>query len=242
MTPGSGKCIARLAIVTTHPIQYYAPWFRYITTERKLELKVFYLWNPKATTLHDPGFDQKIEWDLPLLDGYDFEFVPNVSRNPGSARFSGIDNPALAERLNKFAPDAALLVGSRYKSLLKLIFSGQRKFPLLFRGDSHRLTPEDRGQRMDNSRSESEHRGQRAEVSSPLSLLRKWVISKIYSRFDAFLYVGQANREYFRYHGVPEEKLFFAPHAVENQRFFLTQELTNQGKAWRKEFDIPDDS
>ena len=129
----------RLAIVLTHPIQYHAPWFRYIGQCAGVDLRVFYLWNPSETTLHDPGFGRDIAWDMPLLEGYEYEFVPNTSRQPGSARFGGIDNPELLRRLNSFRPDAALLIGYRYKSMLRLIFSPRRAFPLLFRGDSHRL-------------------------------------------------------------------------------------------------------
>lgn len=211
----------RLAIVTTHPIQYYAPWFRHIAAHNGIELKVFYLWNPAMTTLHDPGFSQEVEWDLPLLEGYDWEFVPNVSRAPGSARFNGINNPTLLERLGLFQPEAALLIGYRYRSLLRLIFSRGRKFPLFFRGDSHRL-------------GKVESRKLKVEI-------KRRAIGRIFNRFDAFLCVGKANREYFRMHDAPEEKLFFSPHAVDNERFWLTEETRAAGQAWRRELGIADD-
>jgi glycosyltransferase involved in cell wall biosynthesis len=210
----------RLAVITTHPIQYYAPWFRHITAETDSQLKVFYLWNPAATTLHDPGFDRDIVWDIPLLEGYDYEFVPNVSQRPGSGHYGGIDNPRLSSRLDNFAPDAALLIGYHYKSMHQLIFDRSRPYPLLLRGDSHRLA------RKDSWR-----------VSS---LLRRLTITHIFRRFAAFLYVGKANREYLRLHGAPETKLFFAPHAVDNDRFSLTEEVARQGRAWRRELGISD--
>jgi glycosyltransferase involved in cell wall biosynthesis len=212
----------RLAVITTHPIQYYAPWFRYITANAPAKLKVFYLWNPAATTLHDPGFDRDIAWDVPLLEGYEYEFVPNASRQPGSGHYGGIDNPGLSGRLNTFAPDAALLIGYRYKSMHRLIFDRARPYPLLLRGDSHRLAT-------NNSRKLS---------SSP----KRWAIAHIFRRFAAFLYVGKANREYLRLHGAPEKKLFFAPHAVDNERFILTAERRSQAMAWRKELGISDQS
>jgi glycosyltransferase involved in cell wall biosynthesis len=210
----------RLAVITTHPIQYYAPWFRYITAKTASKLKVFYLWNPAATTLHDPGFALDIAWDIPLLEGYDYEFVPNVSRRPGSGHYGGINNPLLSSRLNDFAPDAALLIGYRYKSMHHLTFDRSRSFPLLLRGDSHRLATKDSWR-----------------VSS---LLKRLTIAQIFRRFAAFLYVGKANREYLRLHGAPETKLFFAPHAVDNDRFSLTEELARQGRAWRRELGISD--
>src|SRR2546430_13407311 len=101
----------RLAVITTHPIQYYAPWFRYITANAPTKLKVFYLWNPAATTLHDPGFDREIAWDVPLLEGYEYEFVPNVSRHPGSSHYGGIDNPWPSNPLVRFDPAAPPRLG-----------------------------------------------------------------------------------------------------------------------------------
>ncbi len=75
--------MTRLAVVTTHPIQYYAPWFRRLASHPGLDLRVFYLWDFGVVEREDKGFGRTIRWDVPLLDGYASEFVPNVSRRPG---------------------------------------------------------------------------------------------------------------------------------------------------------------
>jgi glycosyltransferase involved in cell wall biosynthesis len=54
------------------------------------------------------------------------------------------------------------------------------------------------------------------------------------------LYVGKANHDYYRLHGVPEKRLFFSPHAIDNDRFLLTDELAAAGRAWRAELGIPE--
>ena len=77
----------KLAIITSHPIQYYAPWFRYLAEEKDFSIKVFYLWNFGITEQVDVGFQQSLQWDIPLLEGYDYEFVPNISSNPGTHQF-----------------------------------------------------------------------------------------------------------------------------------------------------------
>jgi glycosyltransferase involved in cell wall biosynthesis len=41
----------------------------------------------------------------------------------------------------------------------------------------------------------------------------------LYRQFAAVTFVGQANRDYFRTLGVPDSRLFFAPHAVDAVRF-----------------------
>src|SRR4029450_9618570 len=121
-------------------------------------------------------------------------------------------------RLHTYQPDAALLIGYRYRSLFHLIYQRKREFPLIFRGDSHRLGPA------------------RADV---LARFRTKTIASVYKKFSALLYVGRANYEYFLAHNVPESKLFFSPHAVDNDRFELTPELSRQGGAWRRDLGVP---
>ena len=80
----------KLAIITTHPIQYYAPVFKLLRQRQKLDIKVFYTWGKNAEIKYDPGFKKNIEWDIPLLDGYPYEWVKNISQNPGTHNFKGI--------------------------------------------------------------------------------------------------------------------------------------------------------
>src|SRR5690349_3901522 len=136
-----GLGMPRLAIITTHPIQYYAPWFRYMANSLRAELRVFYLWDFGVVERHDPQFRRAIQWDVPLLDGYDYEFVPNRSRRPGTDGFTGIWNPGLLEAVHRFDPDAVLLLSYNFASTLHFIARWGRRTPLLFRGDSHRLVP-----------------------------------------------------------------------------------------------------
>jgi hypothetical protein len=82
-----------LAIVLSHPTQYYSPWFRHISAQGELKLRVFYLWDFGVQPRMDVQFGQTVQWDIPLLDGYDSEFVPNDSRDPGTHWFGGLDNP-----------------------------------------------------------------------------------------------------------------------------------------------------
>lgn len=188
----------RLAVVTSHPIQYYAPWFVELAGRPSLELKVFYLWDFGVRQTLDPEFGRTIAWDIPLLDGYAHEFVPNTARNPGTHHFFGLRNPDLVARLTHFAPDAVLLLSYSFFSTLKLIWSQSTRWPMLFRGDSHRLQP---------------RRGLKAWIKQKL-------VSWTFSRLRACLYVGEANRRYFLAHGVPSDRLFFAPHAIDQARFF----------------------
>ncbi len=212
--------MTKLAIITSHPIQYYAPWFRYLANSKDLAIKVFYLWNFGVTKQVDVGFQQALEWDIPLLTGYDYEFVPNVSSTPGTHHFWGLQNPSLVPLVKAYNPDAVLLMSYNYASLYHFLWNwNTRQTPLLFRGDSHRLL---------------------APTGVKTWLKRQW-ITQIYRRFAACMYVGKANYDYFRYHGVAEQCLFFSPHAVENDRFLSeTESATHQAIAWKQELGIPE--
>jgi len=66
----------KLAIITTHPIQYYAPIFKLLSERKKIEICVFYTWGKDALKdKFDVGFGKKIEWDIPLLEGYNYNFL-----------------------------------------------------------------------------------------------------------------------------------------------------------------------
>ena len=182
----------RLAIILSHPIQYYSPWFRWLRANTRLEFRVFYLWDFGVTARRDPEFARDLKWDVDLLSGYDHEFVPNVARDPGTHHFSGLHNPTLCARLRAWQPSAVLLFGYAWRSHLAVIL--RPPAPLVFRGDSHLL-------------------GHAPSWTKRVAL--RW----LYARFAAFTCVGAANREYFHAFGVPDAKLHFAPHCVDATRF-----------------------
>ncbi len=186
----------RLAVVLSHPTQYYSPWFRWLRRHAALEFRVFYLWKFGVEAARDRQFEKTFAWDVDLLEGYESEFVPNLARDPGTHHFLGLRNPALTASLAAWRPEALLLFGYAYASHLRaLVWARRHRLPLLFRGDSHFL-------------------GRPAPPRGKLFLLRV-----LYRQFAAVTYVGAANRDYFAAAGVPSGKLFFAPHAVDHERF-----------------------
>ena len=197
----------KLAIVLSHPTQYYSPWFAWLATNATFDLRVFYLWNFGVAITRDPQFGATFAWDRDLLNGYAHEFVPNRAVDPGTHRFGGLDNPTLGARLRAWQPDAVLLFGYNYRTHLRLILSS--RWPLIFRGDSHLI----------------DH--------APTHLLKRSLLRLLYSRFAAITYVGQANQDYFRTFGVPKSRLYFAPHCVDETHFKATPTLRAQTAAFR---------
>ncbi len=210
--------MTRLAIISTHPIQYNAPLFRELAMRKKIEVKVFYTWSQSETgQKFDPGFGKEIQWDLPLLEGYDYMFSKNVSTSPGSHHFKGIDNPFLIEAVKNWNANALLVYGWSFKSHFKLMRYFKGKLPILFRGDSTLLD----------------------EKLGFSKLIRRVALRFIYSYINVALYAGKANKAYFKAHGVKDKALVFMPHAIDNGRFAVSQKNTDQANVIRAELGIP---
>lgn len=209
----------RLAILCTHPIQYFSPVFRALTEQGDLQVRVFYGWQGAIEKTLDRGFAQEFAWDIPLLEGYDFEFVPNTAREPGSHHFRGIDLPTLGERVERWQPNALLVYGWCYKAHLKALRHFHGKMPILFRGDSTLL---------------GERPGWRRWA-------RRRILRWVYGHVDVALYVGEHNRRYFEAHGLRDRRLVFAPHAVDNDRFAAEDGAAAPGGC-RQEVNIPRDA
>lgn len=205
------------AIVTTHPIQYYAPLFQLLAKRETINLKVFYTWNPATTNTHDPGFGKKVEWDIPLLEGYPYTFVANTSHKPGSSHFRGIINPTLIKEISAWGANAILVFGWSYHSHLQVLRYFKGKIPVYFRGDSHLLN----------------------ERPNLKTIARRIFLRWVYSYIDYALYVGENNKQYFLVHGLQERQLLFAPHAIDNKRFIShAEEYTKQAYKWRERLGV----
>jgi glycosyltransferase involved in cell wall biosynthesis len=211
----------RLAVVAGHPVQYVAPWLARLAQTGDLELHVFYLWDFGVVEAKDPGFGITLEWDIPLLEGYPYTFVPNFSSDPGNHHFWGYVNPSLAREVSAWRPDVIFLMNYAFFSYLLFLFDFRTwGVPIIFRGDSHDV-------------------GRKTSLREHFTgLIRKIV----FSRFSAFLDVGKNNRSYLLSSGVPRRKLFHSPHAIDNERFqSAISDAMLQGKILRAKLSIRED-
>jgi len=189
--------LKRLAIITTHPIQYYAPLFKEIARDKETEIRVFYTWGEQSLRKHDPGFKQDITWDIPLLDGYEYEFFKNTAKDPGSHHSKGIINPDAISLLTQYAPDCILVIGWNYDSHQKIIRHFGKRIPVWFRGDSTLL-----------------------DEGYGLKRLVKYIYLRwLYSYINTAFYVGLNNKAYFQKYGFKSNHLVFCPHSIDNTRF-----------------------
>ena len=208
----------KLAIITTHPIQYNAPFFKLLNKSSVVKPKVFYTWGDSVLQKkYDPGFDKTIEWDIPLLEGYDYEFLQNTAKEKGSHHFNGIINPGIVKKINDFNPDALLVYGWKFKSHLQAMRHFKNKIPVWFRGDSVLL---------------NEKKGLKSYFKN---LLLVWV----YRHIDVAFYSGTNNKHYFKKNGLKSNQLVQALHAVDNNRFENELErYSAPAAAWREKLNI----
>jgi glycosyltransferase involved in cell wall biosynthesis len=186
----------RLAILASHPVQYYAPMFRELA--QRIDLHVFYAHSATPAQQAAAGFGHAFEWDINLTDGYSHSFLTNVSKRPGTDWFGGCDTPEIYNNLKSGGFTVVLTLGWHLKSMIQGSVAAKRLgLPVLVRGDS--------------------------QLSTPRSPIKKWVKAIAYPillrAFDAALYVGKNNQAYWQHYGFPERRLFFSPHCVETKRF-----------------------
>ena len=208
----------KLAIITTHPIQYNAPLFALLSRRNDFQIKVFYTWGKSVlSSKYDPGFGKIIDWDINLLDGYEYEFIENVASNKGSHRFDGIDNPELITKITSFDPQAILVYGWSLKSHFKAMRYFKGRIPVLFRGDSHLL----------------DHQPWVKKT------IKRIYLNWVYKYVDTAFYVGESNYNYYIASGLHAEQLCYAPHAIDNKRFSeITNEIQNQTRELKNKFKI----
>ena len=91
----------RLAIVTTHPIQYHAKWFAALAAHGEIDLEVIFCHQATSREQADAGFGVEFDWDVPVLDGYPYRFLKNVAPQPRVNGFGGLDTPEIKEIISR---------------------------------------------------------------------------------------------------------------------------------------------
>lgn len=212
----------RVAVIVSHPIQYFVPLYERLTRRDDIALKVFFTWHDAQQPVRDRGFGHNIAWDIPLTAGYCHELVTNVSSDPGTHRFLGLRNPALPELVARWRPDVAIVHGWAWLSHLQALRALRPQgIRTLFRGDSHLLDETGQGLRWQ---------------------AKRMTLSQIFAWPSGFLVTGAANQAYYQAFGVSASRLHPCPHSIDVARFAEpSDELEAAAARWRQELDIAPD-
>lgn len=184
----------RLCVLTTHPIQYMAPWYRALAQDPALQPEVIYLRELDAVK-QGTGFGVAFQWDVPLRQGYASR-VLDVAAGIGGL-------PALLPRLIRairdIRPHAVLITGWNEPALIaayplmKLL--GVR---VILRGESNAL-----------------------RARKPLTkLLHRMLLAFV----SAAVVIGKANRRFYLDNGMRPERLFDGAYFVESERMLAMAE------------------
>ncbi len=184
----------RLAILSTHPIQYHAPWFRGMAAHPDLDTHVYFCHKATPQDQARAGFGVEFDWDVDILTGYPHSFLQNIAAPAGHGRFGGFDTPEIGEILRGREYDAVLVNGWNYKSAWQAIWAAwSAGIKVFVRGDSH----------LHFDRSHS------------IRLAKLLAYRRFIPRFDACLAPGVWSREYFQHYGAHRERVFFVPHVID---------------------------
>ena len=167
-----------LMILTTHPIQYMAPWFRELACDANLDLNVCFLREPNAEQ-QGVGFGQAFKWDTPLREGY----KNAVLDLPNGKRALIASLLVLRRCVADVKPDVVLITGWN-EPLLALAFPLLRAMglPVIVRGEANDLR----------------QRGWIIRTAHRLVL--KLIVAAIQ--------IGSANQRFYLKNGLAKEQLF----------------------------------
>src|SRR5215469_9479783 len=76
----------RVLILTTPVVPYASPNYRALANHPRLETLVAYCSLQRSEAGFDPEFGVRVQWDVPLLDGYKWVHVPNKALRPRLGR------------------------------------------------------------------------------------------------------------------------------------------------------------
>jgi glycosyltransferase involved in cell wall biosynthesis len=205
---------------------YQTPIFKVLekyTQQDNTNLSITILFGDDLSLRHslNTEFNTSFSYGNDLLEGYKYKFLKNYSRDSRQGVMSRI-NPGIFFELYKEKYDVILIHG--YESLtawFALIAAKLTNTKIIWRGES-------------TLRKSSKKDFFRNQV-------KRNVLKFFFDRCDAIMYSCSGNKDYLKFHGVEEYKLFFIPCAV-NNKFFQTErkKYINHAKDIKKSNGIND--
>ncbi len=185
----------RLAIVTTHPIQYQCPVWRALAARDDLEVKVFFGSDFSVRGYTDREFGTTVNWGGSLLEGFDSE---TLSHDELKSQWFGATHDILGP-LRRYRPDACLL--NAYAPLLywnALRACRKLGIPVLLRAET-------------------------TDVAQPRSQLKRFLrdaaLRRFYSGVSCFLAIGTNSRRHYERLGISPSRIGFAPYCIDTDAF-----------------------
>lgn len=214
-----------LGVFATHPIQYHVPLWRKLAARDDVRIHVYYASDDSVRGAVDRDFGVPVAWDVPLLEGYPYTFLRNVSRKPSVAGgFWGVNCPEVRRIIARERFDAVLAHGyANYFAWQVFGAAWRRGVVSMIRGDTRE--------------------GAGIGRQRYFEMARSAVLRQLYRRVTVGLAVGEYMRRHFAKHGMAPERIVDCPHCVDTDLFETARaELLPQREVIRAELGIPSDA
>ena len=185
-----------------------APLLCRMALHPQLDLSVAYCTLRGAQPAHDPDFNTTVKWDIPLLEGYRWQEVPN--RGSGSDSFWGLYNPGLSKLICAGKFDAVLCYLSYLRASFWISYFAARRSgsAFIFGTDASTLSPRN---------------GATWKV-----LLKRACWPKLFSLADQVIVPSTATRNLMLSLHVPPERVTLTPYSVNNEWWIAQSEKVNR--------------
>jgi glycosyltransferase involved in cell wall biosynthesis len=217
-----------VAIVAPTTFHYQAPLFRSLAAHPRIDL-IVYVCSDEAISGQEVLRTYKTEerWGVEdeMLDGYNHKFLRNYAFNGSYLKWPfGLVNLGIISEIKKSRPDVVILMAwtnpTWYLAILACLIC---RIPYLYMTDAN-IQPE------------------RARPRWKRVLKRILLRYLVFQKASGFLSAGTSNNEFYRYYGVPDEKLVpFAFSWGYDRLLYKSAELTVRKKELRMEMGIPED-
>jgi glycosyltransferase involved in cell wall biosynthesis len=189
----------RIAYLVSHPIQYQAPMLRRIAQEPGIELTVLFGSDYSVRGYRDKGFQAEVKWDVPLLEGYRYEFLPAL-RDIGFHAITSPISRGMFKRLRR-EPRFDLLWVHGYGTVnivQGMLWAKALGIPVVMRAEPWL---------------------QGRPRNGPTLLAKHIYFKAIEWLVDGVLCIGTRNRAYWRHYFGDRVPMFNMPYAVDNDYF-----------------------
>ncbi|RSL15056.1 glycosyltransferase involved in cell wall biosynthesis [Edaphobacter aggregans] len=204
----------KLAYLVSHPIQYQAPLLRRISEEPDIDLTVFFGSSFSVREYTDKGFGVGVKWDVSLLHGYRYEFLPTIRDGQRTGMTCPMNYGILSRlRGNGRKPrfDALWVHGySTVNAMHAILAAKSLGIPVLLRAESWLKDRKRSGRKL---------------------AVKRLFFKGLGELVDGAMPIGTLNAAYWRHYLGDDFPLFPFPYAVDNDYFQRRSREARDGRA-----------
>jgi len=209
----------KVLFVCGHPVQYMSPLLRRMAQHPQLEISTVYCRLRGATAGVDPEFGAKIQWDIPLLDGYPWVEIPN--KGTDSEGFWGLYNPGLWKYVREGNFDAVFCLTGYIRASFWITYLASKisRSAIIFGTDASSLAPRD---------------GRAWKIP-----IKKFLWPLLFRLADQVFVPSSAGASMMRELAIPADRISLIPFVVDNDRWIEQSDRADR-KATRAEWGVSD--